>query len=230
LPAYQVANRIYLIGGPSITDKRDCCVYLLDGGGELALVDAGLGASGPAIVANMQSLGYDPSMLKYVVATHGHIDHTGGLYYFRSRGAKIVCHAKELEAVSGGRPELTAAGYYGVKYRPVKVDVVLKEDEETIRLGNVALCCLLTPGHTPGSISPYVDIGDTRILFGQDIHGPFNPAWGSNMEAWFSSMQKLLELKADILCEGHFGVYSPESEVTRYINYYINLYQRHNQV
>ena len=54
--------------------------------------------------------------------------------------------------------------------------------------------------------------------FGQDIHGPFNPSWGSNIGQWKKSMQKLLELKADILCEGHFGIYRPASRVQGYID------------
>lgn len=63
------------------------------------------------------------------------------------------------------------------------------------------------PRHTPGGISPYLDIKGTRILFGRDIQGPSDPSCGSEMEQWRESMKKLLELKSDILCEGYFGVY-----------------------
>jgi hypothetical protein len=34
-------------------------------------------------------------------------------------------------------------------------------------------------------------------------------------------MNKLLELKADILCEGHFGIYKPKERVERYIKGYL---------
>ncbi len=64
-------------------------------------------------------------------------------------------------------------------------------------------------GHTPGSIALTVDSDGQKILFGQDIHGPFNEAWGSDLEQWKHSMQVLLDLQAVILCEGHFGIYSP---------------------
>jgi len=37
-------------------------------------------------------------------------------------------------------------------------------------------------------------------------------------------MQKLLNLNADILCEGHFGIFEPREEVNNYINYYLQLY------
>ncbi len=54
----------------------------------------------------------------------------------------------------------------------------------------------------PGSLSLYRDRGEKRILFGQDIHGPFLPIPGSDIETWRRSMIKLVELEADILCEG----------------------------
>ncbi|MCL6477691.1 MAG: MBL fold metallo-hydrolase [Peptococcaceae bacterium] len=221
---FQIFNRVYLVGGPEVTDERDCCIYLVDGGSELALIDAGLGFSCGAIMDNIKKLGLDESLLKYVIATHGHIDHVGGLHYFQSRGARVACHELETGAVSEGKSELTADWYYKVKYRPVPVDIVLSGGMESITIGNLVLHCPHTPGHTPGGISPYVDIGGTRILFGQDIHGPFDPSWGSDMEKWEASMRKLLDLKADILCEGHFGVYRPASGVQEYIKHYLDLH------
>ncbi len=220
----KIFERVFLVGGPEITDGRDCCVYLVDGGNELALVDAGLGLSCRKIMENIRTLGMEPSLLKYVVATHGHIDHIGGLSYFQSKGVKIVSHELENRAVSEGRPELTAEWYYGIKYQPVSVDITLSGEMPNLSVGDVTLSCPLTPGHTPGGISPYLDIEGTRVLFGQDIHGPFNPSWGSDIGQWKISMKKLLDLKADILCEGHFGIYRPASQVQSYIEAYLSQY------
>jgi len=71
----------------------------------------------------------------------------------------------------------------------------------------------------------YLDRDGQRVLFGQDIHGPFNRAFGSDLSAWRKSMQALLALDADILCEGHFGVYSPKSRVRAYIEHYLEEYE-----
>ncbi len=218
----KVWDGIYLVGGPQLTDDRDCCIYLVDGGSELALIDAGLGFSCHAVLENIKMLGLDTILLKYVIATHGHIDHIGGLRYFKDLGLTVICHEMEYGAVVKGEARLTAEWYYGVKYRPVSADLLLKGEMQDIPVGNLVLRCLHTPGHTPGGISPYVDINDTRVLFGQDIHGPFDPSWGSDMEKWRDSMHKLLELEADILCEGHFGIYSPADKVREYIQYYLD--------
>jgi hypothetical protein len=67
----------------------------------------------------------------------------------------------------------------------------------------------------------YLDRGGKRILFGQDIHGPFLDIFRSDMSLWKKSMEKLLALDADILCEGHFGIFQPKEHVIRYIKRYL---------
>jgi hypothetical protein len=70
----------------------------------------------------------------------------------------------------------------------------------------------------------YVDISDRRILFAQDVHGPFHDSFGSDIEKWRKSMNKLLVLKADILCEGHFGIFRPHEKVKEFIEGYLSRY------
>jgi len=225
LKPFKIYDHVYQIGGPQLTAPEDCCIYLLDGGAELAIIDAGVGRSASELINNIEKLGFDPALVRYIVATHGHIDHTGGLAYIKEKlGAKVAAHERELAAVEGENAALTAAHYYGVKYKPITVEIVLKGDQETLSVGDLRLICLHTPGHTPGGISPYVDTGEKRILFGQDIHGPFNPAWGSNLEEWGKSMRRLLALQPDILCEGHFGIYQPAEKARQYIEGYLELY------
>ena len=74
-----------------------------------------------------------------------------------------------------------------------------------------------TPGHTPGSIAVIVEDEGKKILFGQDIHGPFMKEFNSNIDDWTDSMKKLISKQADILCEGHFGIYKPAQQVEKYI-------------
>jgi glyoxylase-like metal-dependent hydrolase (beta-lactamase superfamily II) len=97
------------------------------------------------------------------------------------------------------------------------VDVKFNSPTEVLAIGDDKLTCLHTPGHTPGSISLYIDREGERILFAQDLHGPILKEFGSDLSQWDHSTQQLLELDADILCEGHFGVYRSKKEVTNYI-------------
>jgi len=83
---------------------------------------------------------------------------------------------------------------------------------------------LHTPGHTPGSISPFLDEEDTRVLFGQDLGAPMLAEFDTDAKAWHRSMKELLNLEADVLCDGHSGFYQPAARVEAYIKRYIRLY------
>lgn len=221
----EVCPHIYQVGGNSLSDAHDCCVYLVEGDSASVLIDAGAGASVARLIDNMVQSGLDIQAIKYIIATHGHIDHIGGLKALQERlQAQVIAHQLELPAIQDGLAHLTAADWYGVDYQKVKVDRILHEPQETLQLGNLELVCLHTPGHTPGGISVYLDCAAGRVLFGQDIHGPFNREWGSDMLQWRESMQALVALEADILCEGHFGIYQPAAKVRSYIESYLQRY------
>jgi glyoxylase-like metal-dependent hydrolase (beta-lactamase superfamily II) len=220
----EIIKDIYLVGSSDITDPKDCSVYLLDLG-ELVLIDTGAGMSVDAIIHNIKELGLDPGNLSTVVLTHCHIDHSGGAREFKRRfGARVVIHSLDAAAVENGDKILTGAAWYGIDFAPLPVDVKLLKDEEFLYFGAQKLVFLHTPGHTPGSLSVYLDKEDTRVLFGQDIHGPFLAEFGANTLHWQKSMETLLALNADILCEGHFGVYKPANKVRQYIERYLDEY------
>lgn len=219
-----ICDRVYAVGGPGLTAPEDACIYLVDAGSELVLIDAGLGSGLDRMERNIRSLGFEPAQVWHVIATHCHIDHIGGLAGMKERyGSKVIAHELDRAGIEGEKPGLTAAEMYGVDYSPVKVDVLIKGERDSKRLGDLEFSFLHTPGHTPGSISIYLDTSDGRVLFGQDIHGPFSPAWGSDLGQWRSSMERLLALNADILCEGHAGVFRGE-EIRRYIEGYVRRY------
>jgi len=221
----EICPQVYQVGGSNLSSPQDCCVYLVTGDTESVLIDAGAGKSASTIVDNMIQSGIEIAAIKYIIATHGHIDHIGGLKALQERlQAQVIAHQLELPAIQDGLPHLTAASWYGVDYQKVSVDKVLEGSQDSVAVGDLELKCLHTPGHTRGGISVYLDIGGLRVLFGQDIHGPFNREWGSDIKQWRTSMQCILDLEADILCEGHFGIYQPAEAVRDYIEGYLRRY------
>ena len=224
MKSFEIEENIFIVGGPDITDGRDGCVYLIDLG-ELILVDAGAGWSVDKIVKNIKGLELDCKGLTKILLTHCHIDHIGGAPEIKRRfGSKIYIHKLDATPLENGDPILTAANWYQTSFPPTPIDVKFNLPEETLTIGGQKLICLHTPGHTPGSICIYLDRNGKRILFGQDLHGPILPEFGSNLDDWDRSTQKLLALNADILCEGHFGIYKTKKEVRNYILSYRRQY------
>jgi len=218
---FKICEGVYQVGGPELTSPDDCCIYLVDLGYPV-LIDSGAGRSVRRLAANLEALGYGPGDLKLVVLTHCHIDHVGGASFFSQRhGVPLAIHELDAPAVEEGDDRRTAASWYGIDLAPLAVKHKLSGDEGVIAGGASDLRWIHTPGHTPGSISLLVNNGLYRVLFGQDIHGPFYASFGSDLDAWERSMRKLLALEADILCEGHFGIYRSASEVRDYIEGYL---------
>ncbi|HVO65377.1 MAG TPA: MBL fold metallo-hydrolase [Syntrophales bacterium] len=221
-----IIEGIYIVGGPDVSRSDDAASFIINFGGELVMIDAGAGGSSRILQKNIEDAGLDPGKISTLILTHNHIDHIGSAPYFRTHfGCKIVMHELDADAVEEGDSMRTAASCYGTTFSPMTVDRKLKGGEEILRFGGEELHCLHTPGHTPGSISIYLDRAGKRILFGQDIHGPFLDIFMSDINHWKKSMEKLIALEADILCEGHFGIFQTKEDVKRYIERYLKNYR-----
>ncbi len=216
---------LFLVGGPGVTDPQDCLVYAVDGGSEIALIDSGAGRSAARILANLAAAGLGDRPLTTVLLTHCHVDHVGGLsgvLSWVSPRPRVICHEADREAIETGDPRRTAASWYGVELPRVRVDHAIAGSEETIRVGDALLRCVHTPGHTPGSLAVVWDTPRGRVLFAQDVHGPFAAEFGSDLEAWASSMRRLLELGPDVLCEGHYGVFRPRAAAEAFLRKHLD--------
>ncbi|HHO77057.1 MAG TPA: MBL fold metallo-hydrolase [Deltaproteobacteria bacterium] len=220
-----IHNGIYIIGGPGISHFQDAAVFVVQCGDELVMIDSGAGKSALMLQENICRLGLDPARITVLILTHCHVDHIGSAKYFHDTfGCVVVAHDLDARAIETGDEVLTAASWYNTRLPRIHVDRRLAGEEEVLSFGSDELHCLHTPGHTPGSICVYLDRTGKRILFGQDIHGPFSPQFLSDIDMWRDSMEKLLALDADILCEGHFGVFLGREKVHGYIQGYLDQY------
>ncbi|MFX1377693.1 MAG: MBL fold metallo-hydrolase [Promethearchaeota archaeon] len=214
----EIIKDIYHIG------DSGCSVYLIQTHSEegLVLIDCGMSVK---MIKKIDSINLNPMDINHCIITHFHIDHIAACYDLKQFNEKINFYAHEMDADAieeVGHDKETAAKWYGVSYKPVKLKKRLKGELETLVFGIYDFQCIHTPGHTPGSISILLQTKENKkILFGQDLHGPIIPGV-SNYEDYQNSLRKLLDLKADILCEGHFGIFQPASEVQRYIKQYID--------
>jgi len=218
--ALKVCEDIYMIGGSGLSHAYDCSVYLIDAG-ELILIDCGAGPGFDRLMDNIRDAGLDPARLKAILVTHAHIDHIGALKRFRDEfELQVIAHDLDADRIESGKG--IGSDVYGLDYDPCEVTTRIYGDEHTLKFGKHSFNMIHIPGHTPGSMAIYMDTADGRVLFGQDIHGPYLPEWGADIRQALKSLQRMIELHADILCEGHFGIYRPARAVERYIRSYLN--------
>ncbi len=223
--AEMIHDGVYLVGGSSLSHFQDAAVFIVDCGGEIVMIDSGAGNGAKAIEKNIRDIPRDPSRISALILTHCHVDHIGSAKYFKDAfSCRIVAHDLDADAIESGDPVRTAASWYNTRLPRLKVDTRLKGELERLGIGGEEIRCIHTPGHTPGSICVFIDRNGKRILFGQDIHGPFSEDFASDIGRWRDSMEKLLALEADILCEGHFGIFNGKKRVEEYIRGYLDQY------
>src|SRR5512137_2698384 len=112
-----ICDRVYAVGGYALSNPEDCCVYLVDAGSELVLIDTGAGASLNRIEKNIQSSGFEPVQIWHIIATHCHIDHIGGLASLVHKyGSEVVAHELDRPGIEGENSDLTAASVYDIDY------------------------------------------------------------------------------------------------------------------
>ena len=103
----------------------------------------------------------------------------------------------------------------------LRVDRAFSERLQVFGVGGQKITAHHCPGHTPGSVVYVAELAAQKILFGQDVHGPLHASFFSSAEDYRRSLQYLLELEADILCEGHFGVFKGKDRVAGFIRSYL---------
>ena len=206
------------------------CHLLVDERGEAVLLDTGLVGETMQIRRLMRRLGLEPSAIKAILLTHGHLDHVGNLAWAkRWTGAPVYAHPAEQAHLDGTYPYTGAArwcgrwehmGYGVLNYRPVRIDQNLSDWDELPFWGGLWVIHL--PGHTEGHCGFYSE--RHRLLFSGDLFASyfFNvhlppPVLNSRPELIRGSLRKALALDAQLIVPQHYDVLDGELHRRRFL-------------
>lgn len=140
----------------------NCTIVGDRAGGEAIVIDGG--DEVPEIARRLEAHGL---RARYLVHTHAHIDHIGALGPLRERiGGEGLLHAADLPLYATLTEQ---ARWLGLVPAPqvVALDGELT-DGDVLRAGTLALRCVHTPGHTPGSTSFALEDDAGTVLFTGD--------------------------------------------------------------
>lgn len=214
----RITDEVFLVGGPQLTAPQDAAIYLINLDRHAALIDAGCGRANETLLRNIEAAGVQPQAIELLLITHCHFDHTGGARWLRERlGCAVIMHEQDARYVELGDSEVTAAFWYGSRLEPCVVDRKLTGKEQEIRLGEGIIRAVHIPGHSPGSVAYVTTSEGLKIVFAQDVHGPLHPALLSNAADYQASLQRLIDLDTDVLCEGHYGIFKGKQDIVRFI-------------
>ncbi len=207
------------MGGQGLTDPSDAAIYLVRFGDKAVLVDAGSGRDHNQLRKNIAQCLEPNVQLEYLLLTHCHFDHTGGAQAVRDEyGCRIVAHELDAIYLQSGDDFVTGATVYGARLEPFAIDIKLQHQESTLSVGNGRVTAIHCPGHSPGSVVYTVDIDGQLVLFAQDLHGPIRSEWLSDEKQYLAGLEKVANLKPDLLLESHFGIFETESVIADFID------------
>jgi glyoxylase-like metal-dependent hydrolase (beta-lactamase superfamily II) len=203
--------------------------YLLEQGGRLTVLDAGLSAQWDPFLRALEGLGYKPDDVDAVLITHHHPDHAGNAERLRTSGAGVWAHPADRPYLRGevrqGHRRIVRyvwhpwfARYLAylvinrVTRTPAIAEVNELDDGEVLDVPG-APRVLHAPGHTAGSCALWIE--DQSLLLSGDalvtldmtrgrtgptiVRGPFT----EDADLALESLDVLMATNAETVLPGH---------------------------
>jgi metallo-beta-lactamase class B len=206
---FKMIGNVYYVGTDGLAS------YLITSPQGHILVDTVMPEATSQIKASIEKLGFKIADIKYLLNTHAHIDHTGGLAEMKqASGGQLVAGEADKPLLEGGY-------YPGAKedtalaFPPVKVDRTVREGD-TITVGDVTLTARETPGHSPGCTSWAFSVKDgdaTRsvLIFCSGTVAlnrlVTNPTYPGIVTDYRQTFARAKDMKVDVLLAPHPEMY-----------------------
>lgn len=209
-PPFRIFGNTYYVGVEGLSS------VLIDGGAELLVIDGGLSQSAPLIAKNIEALGFSLRKVRWLVGSHTHYDHAGGLAALkRWSGARVAASPRSAEALRSGNANSddpqAGFGPKEMAYPALSVERELA-DGESLTVGNVTVTGHYTPGHTPGGMSwswqSCVGMRCLQMVYVDSLNPISAPGFRftqtpDRVAAFRQSIAKVRSLPCDVIISAH---------------------------
>lgn len=207
---FHIYGNVYYVGDELV------CVHLIDTGEGLLLIDSGNAGATPMLVQAIWEMGFRPNDVKWMILSHGHVDHIGGAEFFREMfGTKLYLSAPDAKMFVE-RPEFSFIYSSPHIENDVFTPDVCIEDGDVLKFGNVTIQCYLVPGHTEGCVALFFDVCEGKEKKRCGYYGGFgfNTLRKESLEEWGDleyrrwntyeeSIDKVIDEPVDIFLGNH---------------------------
>lgn len=205
-PPFRIVGNVYYVG------TYDLASYLITTQQGNILINTGLPGSAAMIVKHIKALGFKPTDIKILLATHAHYDHVGALADIKKiTGAKLYMNDKDAPVMADGGKSDYVFGSKGSTFEPVTADKLLHGDD-VVKLGEMQINVLHHPGHTKGACSFLFTVKDQRrsyrVLIANmpsilDGAKPGMRTYPNVVKDYAYTFQAMKKLKFDIFLASH---------------------------
>jgi hydroxyacylglutathione hydrolase len=193
----KILDNLHMFPWNSMT-ANNCNTYFINGSKRI-LVDPGHYHLFDHVQGELARLSLSPEDVEMVIITHGHPDHMEGVRIFQGTDIVVAVSALEMEFIQ------TVAPHYGEALGISGFEPGVLLQEGNLKVDNMDLEVIHTPGHSPGSICLYWP--EMKVLFTGDV--VFNQGIGrtdlpgGNGAELKESIRRISRLDVEYLLTGH---------------------------
>jgi len=147
-PPVRIHGNTYYVGTCGIS-----AILITDRDGHV-LIDSGTEAGAELVAANIRRLGFRPGDVRFLLHSHEHVDHVGGMARLQGlTGARLIASPAAAPVLRTGKAADADPQHGSLPpFPPAEVYRTLRDGEQ-VRSGGVQLTAIATPGHTAGALS-----------------------------------------------------------------------------
>lgn len=149
------------------------CVHLIDTGDGLLLIDSGNCGATAMLVYAIWKAGFDPAEVRWIIHSHGHVDHIGGARFFRRMfGTKLYLSAEDARMFREHPERSLIQESTGLTDELFEPDGEIC-DGDVLNFGGTTITFRTVPGHTPGCIACFFDVREGERTVRAGYYGGF---------------------------------------------------------